>query len=112
MAWHQAFGQVRPYVVRIETMNGLGTGFLFGYNKAHSVAALATAAHVIDAATEWKQPMKIWHSASKNTLYLEEENRVAWLDRTHDAAPILDALTDSLFQLFAERAGQQRQQAR
>ena len=89
MAWDQAFGQVRPYVVRIETMGGLGTGFLFGYNKAHSVAAFATAAHVIDTATEWKQPIKICHWVSKKTLYLEEANRVAWLDRTYDAATIL-----------------------
>jgi len=89
MAWYEAYEKIRPYVVRIETMDGFGTGFLFAYNKDHSVAALATASHVIEGATDWKQPVKVWHPDSKKTLYLEEDHRVAWLDRVHDAASIL-----------------------
>jgi len=89
MPWHQAYDKIRPYVVRIETMEGFGTGFLFAYNKDHSLAALATASHVIEDAADWKQPIKVWHPDSNATLYLEEGNRVDWLDRAHDAATIL-----------------------
>lgn len=70
-------------------MDGFGTGFLFAYNKDRSVAALATASHVIEEATDWKQAVKVWHPASKKTLYLEAEDRAVWLDRAHDAATIL-----------------------
>lgn len=91
MSWHSAYEQVIPYVVRVETMNGFGTGFLFAYNKAHSVAALATASHVVQAAYEWRQPIKLWHPKSKETIYLESGDRVIWTDSAHDAATILIA---------------------
>jgi hypothetical protein len=89
MAWHVAYEKVRPHVVRIESMNGFGTGFLFAYTKPHTIAAIATASHVIASAVDWQQPMKIWHPASKKTVYLEKEHRAVWLDRQHDAATIL-----------------------
>jgi hypothetical protein len=95
MAWFTAYEKVQPYVVRIETMAGFGTGFLFAYNKGSSVAAIATASHVIVTAVDWKQAIKIWHPASKKTVYLEHDNRAAWLDRKHDAATIL--VTANLF---------------
>ncbi len=53
MAWFTAYEKVQPYVVRIETMAGFGTGFLFAYNKDSSVAAIATASHVIVTAVDW-----------------------------------------------------------
>jgi hypothetical protein len=89
MAWYQAYEQIKPYVVRIETVDNFGTGFLFAYNKTNSVAALATASHVIEDAADWNQPIKLWHPDSNETLYLEKKDRVAWLDRVHDAATIL-----------------------
>jgi hypothetical protein len=89
MAWYLAYEKIRPYVVRVETIDGFGTGFLFAYNKDHSVAALATASHVIETAADWRQPIKVWHPESKKTLYLEVDDRAIWLDRRHDAASLL-----------------------
>ena len=89
MAWHIAYEKVRPYVVRIETMEGFGTGFLFAYNKTHTIAAIATASHVIASAVDWKQPLKIWHPESNKIAYSEDDDRASWLDRKHDAATIL-----------------------
>ena len=89
MQWFLAYEKIRPYVVRIETVEGFGTGFLFAYNKDHSVAALATASHVIETAADWRQAIKVWHPESKETLYLQVDDRAIWLDRKHDAASIL-----------------------
>lgn len=48
MSWEQAYATVKPYVFRIQTPDGSGTGFLFGFNKNRTVFGIATAAHVID----------------------------------------------------------------
>ena len=89
MHWYDAYAKIRPYVVRISTIDGFGTGFLFAYNKTRSLAAVATASHVIERAVDWRQPLKIWHPASKTTSHLEEKDRAAWLDAKHDAATML-----------------------
>jgi hypothetical protein len=87
--WHIAYEEIRPYVVRIETIQGIGTGFLFAYNKDHSIAAIATASHVIETAVRWRQPIKVWHPESKKTLYLEKQDRATSLDPDRDAAAII-----------------------
>jgi hypothetical protein len=89
MEWHIAYDKIRAYVLRIETLDGRGTGFLFAYNKDKSTVAVATASHVVETARNWKQPIKLWHPASKATVFLEARNRSIWLDRAHDAASIL-----------------------
>jgi Trypsin-like peptidase domain len=89
MAWHQVYDKIKPSIVKILTEDGFGTGFLFGYNKDHSIAAIATAAHVISDAFDWRQPIKISHYESKEIAFLEHHERVIWLDRTRDAATVL-----------------------
>lgn len=78
-----------PYIVRIETQSGLGTGFLFGYNATKTVAAIATAAHVVDDAHDWKQPIKITHYESGKQIFVTDADRVVFLDRKRDSASIL-----------------------
>jgi hypothetical protein len=89
MAWHVTYQEIRPYVVRIETINGIGTGFLFAYNRDHSIAAIATASHVIDTAVNWQQPIKVWHPNSDKTLYLEKKDRATLLNPDRDAAAVI-----------------------
>jgi Trypsin-like peptidase domain len=76
-------------------MAGFGTGFLFAHNKDSSVAAITTASYVVVTALDWRQPVKIWHPRSKKTVYLEQDDRAAWVDRKHDAATIL--VTSKIF---------------
>jgi S1-C subfamily serine protease len=89
MAWHKVYEKVKPYVVRISTQDGFGTGFLFAYNKDHSLAAIATAAHVVKQARDWRQPLKITHYASGETVFFSDAERVIWLDTSRDAATII-----------------------
>lgn len=89
MHWHKQYDAIVPHVVRIETPYGSGTGFLFGHNEAGAVAAIATAAHVVDRCHDWRQPIRLVHDASKSELFLQHSERVIFLDRRRDAASIL-----------------------
>ncbi|RQT10393.1 serine protease [Burkholderia contaminans] len=89
MSWHASNKKIRPYVVRIETPNNVGTGFLFAYNDTKTVAAIATASHVVDEAHDWKLPIKVTHHESGEQIFLRDEERVIFVDREHDSASIL-----------------------
>lgn len=89
MAWHQLHKSIKPYLVRIETQGGAGTGFLFGYNASQTIAAIATAAHVVDDAHDWKQPIKLVHYETGDEVFLTDSDRVVFLDRKRDSASIL-----------------------
>lgn len=89
MEWHIAYSKIKPYLVRINTENGFGTGFLFAFNKDHSLAAIATAAHIVEHSNNWRKPLKIGHYDSRKIEFYNEDNRVIWLDINRDAATIL-----------------------
>lgn len=89
MKWSTSFKAIRPYVVSIETPKGSGTGFLFTYNKDKTVAGFATAAHVVDYADDWKQPIKLTHCITKKELFVTDSQRVIFLDRRRDSASIM-----------------------
>jgi len=89
MDWHNAYEKILPYVVRIDSDDGFGTGYLFAYNKNHNVAVIATAAHVIDKAYEWRKPLKLFHYGSKKEIFLKYAERAIWIDRKRDAASVL-----------------------
>ena len=89
MSWNLTQKKIQPYLVRIETQQGSGTGFLFAYNPSGALAAIATAAHVIDNAHEWKQPIKLIHDATGDVAFVTEDQRVVFLNQSKDAATIL-----------------------
>ena len=89
MHWHFFHKLVSSHVVRIESQNGTGTGFLFGYNKDRSVAAVATAAHVVVEAHRWRQPLQIIHHESGSTAFLANDQRGIFVDQARDSASIL-----------------------
>ena len=89
MAWHTDFAQVRPYILRLETPQGFGTGFLFAYNDNKMFAAIATAAHVVEYADDWKLPIKIRHHESGKEIFLLDDERYIDLDRRRDSASVI-----------------------
>ena len=91
MSWFKLQQHVEPYLIRIETQQGSGTGFLFAYNPTDTLAAIATAAHVIDDAHEWKQPIKLIHNKTGQMAFVTEDMRVVFVDNKRDSAVILVA---------------------
>jgi hypothetical protein len=91
MHWRNIVEKIAPYLVKVETPNGHGTGFLCLANHDRSILGVATAAHVVGHSEEWQQPVRI-HSfhTNQSALFKEGERviRIAW--RT-DSAVILFA---------------------
>lgn len=89
MNWNQIIEKVKPYIVKIETPTGSGTGFLCLYNDDKKWCGIATALHVVSEADEWQQPMKIIPNGSSNHIFLKESQRVIFPDYNTDSAIVL-----------------------
>lgn len=89
MHWNTIVEKVAPYVVKIETPRGHGTGFLCLYNHDKSFLGIATAEHVVRYADEWQQPVRLQHYPTSSVVFLKEDDRVIWLDNPTDSAVIL-----------------------
>lgn len=86
---HELCEMLRPYIVRIETQGGTGTGFLFAYNEEHSLAAVATALHVVVEAHRWRQPIRIIHEKTGKELFLRANDRIVDPYEKRDAAALV-----------------------
>lgn len=89
MSLAKLYEKIIPYIVRIDTQQESGTGFLIGYNPSKQLAAIATAAHVVVDAHEWGQPMRITHHSSEKAILLQEGDRAVFIDKERDAATIM-----------------------
>ncbi len=89
MKWDQIVNKFSPYIVKIETQTGHGTGFLSLYNETKTWCGVATALHVVDHADKWKQPIKIIHQDSNESIFLEDDKRIIYTDYKTDSAVVL-----------------------
>lgn len=89
MSWDKAIKIIEPHVVKIETPNGHGTGFLAFYNYDGAWCGIATAAHVVSHADEWQEPIRIRNGASAAPKFLKADERVIYVDRSNDSAVVL-----------------------
>lgn len=89
MDWNQIVEKITPCIVKIETPDGHGTGFLCFYNEQHSLCGIATANHVVESAERWLQPIRIHHAPSPAPAFLKESDRVIFPDAERDSAVIL-----------------------
>ncbi len=89
MEWHSAIEKIEPYVVRIATPSGSGTGFLVSHSTTTSVCAVATAAHVVDHAHYWEQPIRIEHTSSGKSLLFRNHERAVVVDAEKDIAGLV-----------------------
>lgn len=90
MNWDNIVERVSPHIVKIETQDGSGTGFLSLYTEDRTWCAVATALHVIHNANLWQQPIKIHvYNFSKPPIFLIEQHRVIYTNYQTDSAVIL-----------------------
>lgn len=100
MNWEQVVQKVTPYIFKIETPTGHGTGFLCVYNDTNTFCGIATALHVVDYANKWKQPIRLTHHASSEVIFLKDTEYVVIPDYETDSAVIL--LENPSFELPSE----------
>jgi hypothetical protein len=89
MEWDTVVHFVTPHIFHIYTPNGNGTGFLFLYNEDKTLCGVATALHVVSHSDEWQEPIRIVHHASKQSVFLQEADRIIMPHRESDSAAIL-----------------------
>src|SRR4051794_35987262 len=89
LEWGDVVDTITPHVVRIMTPQGSGTGFLVTRAADGSACGIATAAHVINHAHFWEQPIRIEHIASGKTLLLRSTDRAIFTHPTKDTAGIV-----------------------
>ncbi len=87
--WEEAVEIIKPYVVKIITPRGSGTGFLLAHNKDRTACAIATANHVVEASHLWEEPIRILHYSSGKVKLLRAANRAIVYDKNLDTAVIL-----------------------
>jgi len=105
--WFEAVEIVTPYVVRILTPRGSGTGFLFYRSKSGNLIGFATAAHVIEPSQYWEEPIRIHHAPSGAPILLRAADRALFVDAAKDTAAIVMAagnikLRDTLLPMIEE----------
>ena len=89
MSWADNFKTIEPYIMYIETPDGSGTAYLFTYNERKTIVGFATAAHVVEHAYNWKQPIKLTHYITQKELFLKDDDRAIWINQMRDSASIL-----------------------
>lgn len=89
MPWYEGVDMIRPHIVRISTPRGTGTGFLVSHSKNSSVVGIATAAHVIDHAHYWEEPIRIDHISSGESLLVRHTQRAVFIEAQRDTAAML-----------------------
>jgi hypothetical protein len=97
MEWFTAVEAVTSHVVRIATPQGTGTGFLLSRSANSEIVGVATAAHVINHAHFWEQPIRLQLAATGEIVMLREPDRAIVVDEARDTAAILFQNTQATF---------------
>ncbi len=74
MEWHQAIKTLSPYVVRIVTPQRSGTGWLVSRNDTSNLCGIATAAHMVEHAHYWDEPIRLFHRGSGESVVLRQND--------------------------------------
>jgi len=87
--WFQAIELLEPHIVRIMTPEGSGTGFLVSHAASDPTCAIATAAHVVNRAHYWEQPLRLEHKQSGKSLLSRPPDRAIFPEEGKDTAAIV-----------------------
>ncbi|HXH03503.1 MAG TPA: serine protease [Candidatus Competibacteraceae bacterium] len=99
MDWGDAVDILAKYLLRISTPVAVGSGFLLSWPSETQLFAVASAAHVIDHAHHWEEPIRLEHPASGQSLLLHPPQRAVFLDEQRDTAILLFEQPDLPFRL-------------
>ena len=88
MTWDEVAKSVIPYMFKIETPQGHGTGFLCSYNEILQSVGVATAYHVVQHSDKWQQPIRFVLDSGESLL-LQHEEYTVFSNPDTDSAMIL-----------------------
>jgi hypothetical protein len=88
-SWRAAIDLLAPYIVKVSTPQGSGTGWLVSRSTTTHLCAIATAAHVVDHANYWEEPIRLFHTASGKSVVLRQPERAVILDEDLDSGAII-----------------------
>lgn len=90
LAWQGALKLLQNRVFKIRSPQGHGTGFHIGnFGDNGRLYAIATAYHVLQAAHDWGEPIKIVHEETGKELLIKESDRAILTYPNKDLAVIL-----------------------
>jgi hypothetical protein len=89
MQWFEAVEIIQPYVFKISTPRGSGTGFIISNGKVHNICGVATANHVIEHAHYWEEPIRLEHMQSGKSIVARKDQRAIFPDYGLDTAAII-----------------------
>lgn len=90
MQWYIVHKIIRRRIFKIRSPRGHGTGFHIGsFGKNGSLAAIATARHVIESEHEWGEPIKVLHEESGKEVLLKVTDRAIFTFPPSDTAIIV-----------------------
>jgi hypothetical protein len=96
--WPEAIELLKTSIVKITTPHGSGTGFVIASANKSNLCGIATAAHVVNNAHYWEEPIRIEHIASGQTFVLRHSDRAVLLEERFDTAAIILERKGSIFQ--------------
>ncbi len=87
--WYEAVDALKPRMVRIATPVGTGSGFLLPWSSKSGLCAIATAAHVVDHAFYWEQPIRLDQVETGKTVLVRQDQRAIFVESRLDTAVIV-----------------------
>lgn len=87
--WINALNIVKPYVFRIDTPHGYGTGFHIFKSEDSKHIGIATALHVVEHSFHWNELLKFRHIKSGKEVVIDHTQRQTFEIKDLDLAFIL-----------------------
>lgn len=87
--WSDVVDYVAPYIVKISTPVASGSGFLLSSQSKTNICVIATAAHVVDHAHYWEEPIRIDHPYSGKSLLVRQHQRALFVDPARDTGALV-----------------------
>lgn len=89
LEWFDAIDLLLPHVVEISTPSGSGTGFLLVKKNQSKLCGIATAAHVVNHAYLWEEPIRIQNHESGEVVILKDHERALFVKDELDVAAVI-----------------------
>lgn len=89
LEWYEAVDALTPRMVRIATPVGTGSGFLLPWPSKSGLCAVATAAHVVDHAFYWEQPIRLDHVEFGASVLVRQDQRAIFSNAALDTAVVV-----------------------